>query len=155
MSSRQEKARELFLQGYNCSQSVFCAFAEDYGMSHETALKVSASFGGGIGRMRETCGALCGAAMVIGMEKGQTEPGDNQSKQANYKAVQELAEKFKELNGSIKCSELLQLRKDAKITSAPDERTAEYYKTRPCLRMVESAVMLLEESGVCANTSNR
>lgn len=143
--NKKERARELFLQGYNCSQSVFCPFAEDYGLDMKTALKVSASFGGGIGRMRETCGALCGAAMVLGMEKGQTEPGDNQQKQMNYKAVQDMAARFKEMNGSTKCSELLNLRKNSPIVSVPDERTAEYYKTRPCLRMVESAVGILED----------
>ncbi|MCQ2112262.1 MAG: C-GCAxxG-C-C family protein [Bacteroidaceae bacterium] len=140
------RARELFLQGYNCAQSVFCAYAEDYGFTPEQALKVSASFGGGIGRMRETCGAVCGMAMLVGMEKGQINPNDSQAKQENYKAVQQLAQLFREQNGSIKCSELLGLRKDAPIKSAPDERTAEYYRTRPCLRMVESAVEMFEQN---------
>ena len=139
---RTQKARELFLQGYNCSQAVFCAFADDYGIPDELALKLSASFGGGIGRMRETCGSVCGMAMLVGLESGQTLPGDNNQKQQNYHIVQELMRQFKELNGSTKCSELLQLRKDAPITHVPDERTIEYYKSRPCLRMVESAVEL-------------
>lgn len=143
--NKKEIARDLFLQGYNCSQSVFCAFAEDYGIDRELALRLSASFGGGIGRLRETCGAMCGAAMVLGLEKGQVNPDDNAAKQENYKAVQELARRFAEMNGSIKCAELLKLRKDAPITNVPDERTAEYYKQRPCLRMVESAVEILEE----------
>lgn len=142
---RIQRARELFLQGYNCSQSVFCAYAEDYGIPMGTALRLSASFGGGIGRMRETCGAVCGMAMLLGMETGQTAPDDAKQKQENYQAVQSLAEKFRQKNGSIKCSELLQLRKGAAITSVPDERTAEYYKQRPCLRMVESAVELFEQ----------
>ena len=143
--NKKEKARELFLQGYNCSQSVFCAFAEDFGIEKEQALKLSASFGGGIGRMRETCGAVCGAAMLVGLLKGQVNPNDNAAKQENYKAVQMLANRFKEKNGSIKCAELLKLRKDAPVTDAPDERTAEYYKTRPCLRMVESAVEIFQD----------
>ncbi|MCM1313374.1 MAG: C-GCAxxG-C-C family protein [Bacteroides sp.] len=142
---RVARARELFLKGYNCSQSVFCAFADMYGISDEMALKVSASFGGGIGRMRGTCGTVCGMAMLAGMEKGQTLPDDRWQKQENYKLVQELAGKFKEMNGSIICSELLGLRKDAKIVSMPDERTAEYYKTRPCLRMVESAASIWQD----------
>ena len=104
---RMIKARELFLQGYNCSQSVFCAYAEDNGIPMELALKVSASFGGGIARMRETCGAVCGMAMLVGFEKGQILPNDPQQKQINYKAVQDLAKQFKEKYGSIKCSELL------------------------------------------------
>ena len=139
------RARELFLQGYNCSQSVFCAYADDLGMPLDLALRVSASFGGGIARMRETCGAVCGMAMLVGMEKGQTEPNDPKQKQENYRAVQELAARFRERNGSIKCSELLGLRKDAPIQSAPDERTADYYRRRPCLRMIESAVEIFEE----------
>lgn len=142
---RIQRARELFLQGYNCSQSVFCAYAEDYDIPMETALRLSASFGGGIGRMRETCGAVCGMTMLIGIETGQTEPNDSKQKQENYHAVQSLAEQFRQKNGSIKCSELLQLRKESTITSVPEERTAEYYRQRPCLKMVESAVELFEQ----------
>lgn len=142
---RIAKARELFLKGYNCSQSVFCAFSDMYGMSDDMALRISASFGGGIGRMRGTCGAVCGMAMLAGMEKGQTLPEDKMQKQANYKLVQELAGKFKEVNGSIICSELLGLRKDSKIVCTPDERTAEYYKKRPCLRMVETAAAIWQD----------
>ena len=90
--------------------------------------------------MRETCGAVCGMAMLIGMETGQTTADDAKQKQENYHAVQSLTQQFRQKNGSIKCSELLQLRQGAAITSVPDERTAEYYKQRPCLKMVESAV---------------
>lgn len=140
----KEKARSLFIQGYNCSQAVFCAFADEYGIPQETALKLSASFGGGIGRMRETCGAFCGAAMVLGMETGQTDAAKPEQKQQNYHTVQKAAEMFREKNGSTKCAELLQLRKDAVITDQPDPRTAEYYRQRPCLRMVESAVEIVE-----------
>lgn len=139
------KARELFLSGFNCSQSVFCAYADDYGIPQDLALKLSASFGGGIGRMRETCGAVCGMAMLAGMETGQTDPSDSASKQNNYKTVQKLADQFKQTNGSIKCAELLGLRKNAPIQPQPDERTAEYYRTRPCLKMVESAVEIFED----------
>ncbi len=145
IEERVLKARELFLQGYNCSQSVFCAYADMYGMQEDLALQVSASFGGGIGRMRETCGAACGMFMLAGMETGQTQPGDDAAKQQNYRLVQELAEKFKAMNGHILCRELLQLRKDTKIVSVPDARTAEYYKQRPCLRMVESAARIWGE----------
>ena len=139
------RARELFLQGYNCSQSVFCAYADDYGIPFEQALRLSASFGGGIARMRETCGSVCAMAMLVGMEEGQTQPNDPQQKQKNYRIVQELAARFREQHGSIKCSELLGLRKDAPIVPVPDERTTEYYKKRPCLRMIESAVAIYED----------
>ena len=145
MTDHKQSARDLFLKGYNCSQSVFCAFAPEYGIPFETALRLSASFGGGIGRMRETCGAFCGAAMILGLETGQTEPSDAQQKQTNYHTVQAAAAKFRQRNGSIKCADLLQLRSDAKITDAPDPRTAEYYRQRPCLQMVETAVDIVEE----------
>lgn len=143
--THKEKARELFLKGYNCSQAVFCAFAKEYGIDEQLALKLSASFGGGIGRMRETCGAMCGAAMLTGLETGQTDCNDIEGKQRNYHAVQELARLFREKNGSIKCSELLKLRHDAAISDQPDKRTAEYYRQRPCLKMVDTAVEIFEE----------
>ncbi len=145
IEERVLRARELFLQGYNCSQSVFCAYADMYGFPEELALKASASFGGGIGRMRETCGAACGMFMLAGMETGQTAPADDAAKQRNYKLVQALADKFREMNGHLLCRELLQLRKDTKIVAVPDARTAEYYKQRPCLRMVESAARIWGE----------
>lgn len=134
------KARELFLQGYNCSQAVFCAFADMYSVPEDLALKLAASFGGGIGRMRETCGAACGMFMLAGLEQGQVEPNDNQAKQNNYKLVQDLASQFRAKNGSVICRELLDCKKGMTIVPVPDERTAEYYKKRPCLRLVESAV---------------
>ena len=135
-------ARELFLKGYNCSQAVFCAYSDIYDIPEELALKLSASFGGGIGRTRETCGAVCGMVMLEGLESGQTKENDDEQKQSNYKQVQQLIELFKAENGSSICKELLGLRKDAPIVPAPDTRTAEYYKQRPCLRMVESAARI-------------
>lgn len=136
------RARELFLKGYNCSQAVFCAYSDIYDIPEELALKLSASFGGGIGRTRETCGAVCGMVMLEGLESGQTKENDDEQKQNNYKQVQRLIELFKAENGSSICKELLGLRKDAPIVPAPDARTAEYYKQRPCLRMVESAARI-------------
>ena len=94
-----EKSVSLFKEGYNCSQSVVVAFAEDYGFTREQALKMSASFGGGIGRMRETCGAACGLFMLAGLETGAVEGSDKEGKAANYALVQELAEEFKNLFG--------------------------------------------------------
>lgn len=145
IEERVLRARELFLKGYNCSQAVFCAYSDIYDIPSELALKLSASFGGGIGRTRETCGAVCGMVMLAGLETGQTQEGDDHQKQANYKQVQRLIETFKEENGSSICRELLGVKKNAKIVSAPDPRTAEYYKQRPCLRMVESAARIIGE----------
>ena len=142
IEERVLRARELFLKGYNCSQAVFCAYSDIYEIPEELALKLSASFGGGIGRTRETCGAVCGMVMLEGLESGQTKENDDEQKQNNYKQVQQLIELFKAENGSSICKELLGLRKDAPIVPAPDTRTAEYYKQRPCLRMVESAARI-------------
>lgn len=142
IEERVLRARELFLKGYNCSQAVFCAYSDIYDIPEELALKLSASFGGGIGRTRETCGAVCGMVMLEGLESGQTKENDDEQKQNNYKQVQQLIELFKAENGSSICKELLGLRKDTPIVPAPDARTAEYYKQRPCLRMVESAARI-------------
>ena len=142
MEKRIEKAVELFKEGYNCSQSVVAAFADLYGFTPEQALKVSASFGGGIGRMRQTCGAACGLFMLAGLETGCTEGKDREGKEANYKVVQELAEEFRKRNGSLICAELLGLSKTAPTPATPEARTAEYYKKRPCVKMVEEAARI-------------
>ena len=145
MEERIEKAVSLFKEGYNCSQSVVAAFADIYGFSHEQALKMSASFGGGIGRMRQTCGAACGLFMLAGLETGCVDGKDREGKEANYKVVQELAEEFKKRNGSLICAELLGLSKSAPTPATPEARTAEYYKKRPCVKMVEEAARIFSE----------
>ena len=142
MEERIEKAVALFKEGYNCSQSVVAAFADMYGFTPEQALKVSASFGGGIGRMRQTCGAACGLFMLAGLETGCTEGKDREGKEANYKVVQELAEEFRKRNGSLICAELLGLAKTAPTPPSPEARTNEYYKKRPCVKMVEEAARI-------------
>lgn len=142
MEDRIEKATALFKEGYNCSQSVVAAFADMYGFSPEQALRMSASFGGGIGRMRQTCGAACGLFMLAGLETGCTDGKDREGKEANYKVVQALAEEFKKRNGSLICAELLGLSKAAPTPVTPEARTAEYYKKRPCVKMVEEAARI-------------
>lgn len=143
--ARIERAKSLFLSGFNCSQSVVGAFAEIYGFTQEQAMRMSASFGGGIGRMRLTCGAACGMFMLAGLETGATDPHDREGKGANYALVQQLAAEFKSRTGSICCAEMLRLRKDTPIVSTPEERTPEYYAKRPCVRMVELAARLWAE----------
>jgi C_GCAxxG_C_C family probable redox protein len=145
VDKKAEEARELFLQGYNCAQSVFCVFAEEYGIPRELALKLSASFGGGVGRLRNVCGTVSAMAMLAGLEEGQTAPNDPEQKRRNYQLVQRVAERFRREHGSIICAELLQLRKGAPTPPTPDERTAEYYKSRPCLRLIESAARIWQE----------
>ena len=138
---RVRKAVELFMQGYNCSQSVVGAFSDLYGIDHDTAFRMSASFGAGIGRMRETCGAACGMFMLAGLEKSNVVP-DMKAKAENYKLVQELANEFKKRNGSICCGVLLGIKKDETISNIPESRTNEYYKKRPCVKMVEEAARI-------------
>jgi len=142
---RVSRARELFLSGYNCSQAVFCSMADIYGLSQQQAARLAASFGGGVGRLREMCGACSAMALLEGLQSGATDPDDAAGKQANYTNVQNLVHRFAEQNGSYICRELLQLRKDTPLSPAPDPRTAEYYKQRPCLRMVESATRIFCE----------
>lgn len=142
MEERIEKAVALFKEGYNCSQSVVAAFADRYGFTREQALRMSASFGGGIGRMRETCGAACGLFMLAGLETGAVDGADREGKAANYALVQQLAEEFKKRNGALKCAELLGLSKNEPVVSTPEARTPQYYAKRPCVKMVEEAARI-------------
>ena len=142
---RSDRAVELFKSGYNCAQAVFAAFADKYGMDEETALKISASFGAGMGRMREVCGTVSGMMLVNSLENGSADAKDQEAKKHNYEVARELAAKFKEDNGSIICAELLGLKKDTKEDAAPSARTKEYYKKRPCVELVRNAAEILEE----------
>ena len=139
---RRERAEELFKSGYNCAQAVIGAFCDDLGLDFDTTMKLSEGFGGGIGRMRLTCGAVSGMVMVAGMmlSRGEKE-GDTRTEV--YGKVQELAEKFKEMNGSIVCAELLGENTNTK--PKPDARTDAYYKKRPCVELVKDAVKIVEE----------
>lgn len=146
MERKRETATALFREGYNCAQSVFAAYAEDYGFTREQALRLSASFGAGIGRMRETCGAFSGAAMVLGLETGTVIGSDAAGKQRNYDAVQQLAARFREKHGTLSCRELLELSPMASVSDTrPADRTAAYYKSRPCPALVGSVCDLLDD----------
>lgn len=142
--NHEERAVALFKQGYNCSQSVFAAFSEELGMDQETALKISSSFGGGMGRLREVCGAVSGMFMVLGLKEGYTDPSDGSLKAQHYQKVQTLAKKFEKENGSIVCRDLLGLNQkhDSPI---PEVRTKSYYKKRPCAELVGMAAKFLDE----------
>jgi len=143
MGVKAQKAKDLFEQGYNCSQAVFGAFAEELGVDFDVALKLSSSFGGGMGRMREVCGAVSGMLMVAGIKYGYNSPSDDVSKAEHYRLVQELANEFKEKHDSIICRELLNL--NVEIDSPePSPRTAEYYKTRSCADFVYDAAEIIE-----------
>lgn len=131
-----KRAEDYFMKGFNCSQSVVAAYADIYGYTEEQALRLSAGLGGGMGRQRLTCGTVAGMAVLAGMDCGSTTPGDREGKSANYKVVQELTRRFKDIYTTVTCSELLKLKKGEPLTFEASERTAEYYKTRPCLNQV-------------------
>lgn len=133
--NRVEKAEALFKSGCNCSQSVFAAFADELGLDEEMAKRIACGLGGGVGRMREVCGAVSGASLVIGMRLGP-------DKAKAYPAIQDFCAKFKEKAGSIICRELLE-GTGATSGGLPDARTVEYYENRPCLGLVKLAVTLL------------
>lgn len=139
---RASKAAELFLQGYNCAQAVVVAYSGLTGMDETFSAKIASSFGGGMGRLREVCGAVSGMFMVAGILYGYDNCDDEEKKKAHYTLIQELAEKFKEKNGSIICREIL---KNPPSDPAPTPRTAEYYARRPCAKMVYDATQILEE----------
>lgn len=147
LEDRIQRAVELFMSGYGCSQSVVAAFADLYGLDETMAKRIAAGFGGGVGRMRMMCGTVSGLVILAGLDCGQTEGDDREGKAACYKVVQELLETFKQRNGSIICAELLELNgcPVVKTTYVPDERNAEYYKKRPCAQKVESAARIFAE----------
>lgn len=135
----KERARELFKEGYNCSQAVFGAFAQELGMSFETAVLISSSFGGGMGRLREVCGAVSGMFMAAGLAFGTADITDHKAKSDHYALIQSLASEFKEQNGSIICRELLGLSEKKPDVPVPEKRTEEYYKKRPCAELCADA----------------
>lgn len=140
IEARAQRATDLFKQGYNCSQAVFASCADLYGITDESlALRLSASFGGGMGRMRMVCGAASGMFMLAGLQNGSSTPHDNQGKMANYAFVQQLAGEFKARYGSLICAELLGLAPKPQDPK-PEERTQQYYEKRPCSEMVAEAV---------------
>ena len=144
MIDHAELARQLFLQGYNCSQAVVCAFCDVTGLEMDAAARMASSFGGGLSRLREVCGTVSGAALVLGIVKGYSDPRDYAAKKAHYALVQEFARRFREQNGSIICRDLLR-GVDVTGGSVPEERTEEYYKKRPCPELAYRAARILED----------
>ena len=140
--NHSELAVENFMQGYNCSQSVVVAFCDVTGMTPEYAARLSSSFGGGMGRMREVCGAVSGMLMVAGLLYGYDTPGDDESKREHYKLVQALAGKFREKEQSIVCREIL---KNPPSDPNPTPRNEDFYKKRPCARLVALASQILDD----------
>ena len=146
MIDHAERAKALFLEGYNCAQAVFCAFTDVTGLDMATAARLSSSFGGGLGRLREVCGAVSAASMVLGLVKGYDVPGDRALKAQHYALVRDFAARFREATGSINCRALLiQAGVMAETGGEPDERTPEYYEKRPCPNLVWQAARILDE----------
>lgn len=138
-----QKAMKHFKEGYNCAQSVFLAFADKYPIEEGLALKLSSSFGGGMGRLREVCGAVSGMFMVAGLLYGYDSPTADEEKKAHYERIQELAHSFSAENGSIVCRELLGLNIKEDVPT-PEKRTESYYKKRPCEQLVGMAAAIME-----------
>lgn len=142
IESRAARAVDLFKQGFNCSQAVFTSCADLYGITDESlALRLAASFGGGMGRMRLVCGAASGMFMLAGLHNGSATPHDNTGKMENYAFVQQLAGDFKSRYGSLICAELLGLAPKPQEPK-PEERTQQYYEKRPCVEMIAEAVRI-------------
>ena len=140
--NHSELAVDNFMRGYNCSQAVVVAFCDVTGMTPEYAARLSSSFGGGMGRMREVCGAVSGMLMVAGLLYGYDTPGDDESKREHYKLVQALAGQFREKEQSIVCREIL---KNPPADPNPTPRNEEFYKKRPCARLVALAAQILDD----------
>ena len=142
--SYADAALSLFMQGYNCAQAVFAAFAPVLELKEADALRVSMGLGGGVGRMREVCGAVSGMMMVYGLLRGYDDLSDPEAKKAHYQNVQALANRFREENGSIVCRELLELRKNGQNDPTPTSRASAAFHARSCFGFVQSAARILE-----------
>ena len=152
--TRREMAMENFMKGYNCSQSLVLAFEDMLPCDGAELSRLASSFGGGMGRLREVCGAVSGMFMVAGFLYGYDGPETGKVKADHYARIQELAGRFEEKHGSIVCREMLGLgvRHDAPV---PEARTEEYYRKRPCPEIIGDAAEILEqfikeEAGYCS-----
>lgn len=141
--THSEKAMQLFKSGYNCSQAVLCAYTVELGLPEETAIRISSGFGGGMGRLREVCGAVTGAFMVLDLRFGSENPNDRQVKSEQYARIQRFAKAFEQENGSYICRELLGLSQKHDVPT-PEARTESYYKKRPCAELVVLACEILD-----------
>ena len=141
--SKVKEAVICFTEGFNCSQAVFSTFAPEIGLDKESALKISSSFGGGMARMGETCGAVTGALMVIGLKSGNTNASDKQAKERTYGVVRDFVSRFEQLNGSIKCKDLLCC--DISTTEGAKIANEKQLFTTLCPKFVEDAVLIIEQ----------
>lgn len=147
INERVERARGYFTSGYNCAQAVAMAFDDIMGMDTTTIARIAAPFGGGMGRMREVCGTVSGMSLIAGAISPSTDPKNMEERKANYALVQHFAEQFRHENGDIVCRRLLGLEPMAERNESamPSERTAEYYRKRPCAEYVATAARIVAE----------
>ncbi len=145
MASRAERAKTLFLEGYNCCQAVVGAFSDCVDIEFELLMKMVSSLGGGMGRLREVCGAVSGMFLVAGFLKGYSDPKAVVEKTEHYGLIQQLAEEFRKENGSIICRELLG-EQAGEASHVPQKRTETYYQKRPCAELVFQAAAILEKT---------
>ena len=144
LEERVEKAGRLFKEGgYNCCQAVVLAYCDVFGLDEKTAASIASGFGGGMGRMREVCGAVSGMTFLSGLISPADDPSIKTARTANYALVQEMAEEFRKINGSIVCRELLENVATTK-GHEPEDRTPEYYKKRPCVEIIGDAAEIAE-----------
>jgi len=145
MNIYEEKACRYFKEGYNCAQSVFAAFSGKMGIDEKTALRYASAFGGGMGRLREVCGAVSGMAMVLSFLYGYDNPCDDKAKKELNRKVQLLTDRFKEEYKTIICRELIGIPGNEKPSPTPTKRTEAFYKERPCLGFVVCAAGILSD----------
>ena len=139
---RSQQALQYFEQGYNCTQSVCMAYSDLYDIDRETMLKIASSFGGGMGRLREVCGAVSGMFFLLGLHYPAIDLKDKKAKSTNYEAVQRTAKEFKTIMGSYICADLLKIKRRPEDPT-PALRDARYYELRPCSRCVAVAAEII------------
>lgn len=142
--TKGEIAKNYFENGYNCAQAVALAFSDEMGLDGDTVARLTGGFGGGIGRMREVCGTVSGAAFVMSALYGSSDPKDSKAKADLYAMIQQVAGEFKQINGSVVCRELLGIDRSGFDIPQPEARTNAYYKKRPCSELVKISADLLE-----------
>ena len=144
MKDYSKQACENFKKGYNCAQSVILAFADDLKIDKMLLSQMASSFGGGMGRLREVCGAVSAMFIIAGIKSGYSTPETGEIKATHYKLIQDLAEEFKKEHGTIICRELLG-ELAGEESHIPSERTEQYYTTRPCEKCIENAAKIIEK----------
>ncbi len=145
MGERADRAKRMFLEGYNCSQSVVGAFADLFGYDQVTAMKFAEGLGGGMGRMRLTCGAVAAMAVLASMKMSTGLPGDLKRRGEIYAVIQKMANAFKEKNGTVICAELLGAALPKDDSPTPEARTPDYYRRRPCADKIYECALIVEQ----------